>query len=283
MCLNGDKFEHHRIGVNLDIEKYQYKNPNGDTIQEKDHIKDLGIYISNNLSWTMQAEAAVSKARTMAAWTLRTFHTRDRHPMMTIWNSLIRPHLDHCSPLWSPRPSHYKEIDLLEDTLRSFTRNINGMENFDYAHRLKILKTYSIQRRHERYKILYIFKIKEGIVPNISSTYGLRFRNHGRRGWICEVPKYPLRGKAIKAREESFALTASNLWNSLPKVIRDISGKDVTQFKNKLDKVLGYYPDIPRCSISGHSYDRCGRKSNSISDHYANRGVRMVLDKITDI
>ena len=85
------------------------------------------------------------------------------------------------------------------------------MENFNYAQHLKILKTFSIQQRHERYKSLYIYKIKEVIVPNNSNTYGFRFRNHERRGWQCKVPKYPLRGKAIKAREDSFALTASNL------------------------------------------------------------------------
>ena len=27
MCLNGDKFEHHRIGNNLGIEKHIYKDP----------------------------------------------------------------------------------------------------------------------------------------------------------------------------------------------------------------------------------------------------------------
>ena len=156
MSLNGDKFEHHRIGKKLNIEKFNYKDPDGRLIHEKDHIKDLGIYVSSDLTWTRQTEEAVSKARIMAGWALRTFITRDKVPMTTLWNSLVRPNLDYCSPLWSPRPSNFKEIDMIEDTQRSFTRRINGMENFDYAQRLKMLKMYSIQRRHERYKILFI-------------------------------------------------------------------------------------------------------------------------------
>ena len=92
----------------------------------------------------------------MSGWALRTFCTREREPMIIIWNSLVRPHLDYCSPLWSPRPSNLKDIDMLEQTQRTFTRQINGMENSDYAHRLKMLKTYSIQRRQERYKVLYL-------------------------------------------------------------------------------------------------------------------------------
>ena len=35
MCLNGDKFEHHRIGNNLGIEKHKYKDPTGAIIKEK--------------------------------------------------------------------------------------------------------------------------------------------------------------------------------------------------------------------------------------------------------
>ena len=283
MCLNGEKFEHHRIGKNLDVQKYAYKNPEGDIINVKDHIKDLGVYISNDLTWTRQIEEAVSKARMMSGWALRTFCIREREPMIIIWNSLVRPHLDYCSPLWSPRPSNLKDIDMLEQTQRTFTRQINGMENSDYAHRLKILKTYSIQRRQERYKVLYLYKIKEGFVPNISKEYGLEFTHHVRHGCRCVLPKYPLRGKSVRARDDSFALTACDLWNSLPSCIRDISGKDVAYFKRKLDKVLYYYPDVPRCSSSGHSFDRHGRKSNSIIDHYNNRRIRQVLDQLTDI
>ena len=66
MCLNGEKFEHHRIGDNLGVEKYSYKDPNGNVIMEKEYIKDLGVYISNDLTWTRQIDEVVSRARTMS-------------------------------------------------------------------------------------------------------------------------------------------------------------------------------------------------------------------------
>ena len=151
----------------------------------------------------------------------------------------------------------------------------------DYAQRLSKLHMPSIQRRHERYKILYAYKIKEGLVPNISKTHGLEFTNHIRLGCKCNIKTYPLSGsKAARARDNSFALTACRLWNSLPKSIRDISGKDVPHFKRKLDRVLHYYPDIPRCGTSGHYYTKSGRKSNSLCDHYKDQRTREAVDNL---
>merc|ERR1711874_252151 len=134
------------------------------------------------------------------------------------------------------------EIDLLEET--AFTRQIDGMEGLDYANRLKKLPLYSIQRRNERFKIINIYKIKEKLVPNISKEYGLTFKMHGRHGCKCEMPTFPIGSRARKTRESSFTWTACNLWNSLPRYVWDITGKDVEYFKNKLDMVLAFYPDV---------------------------------------
>ena len=200
--------------------------------------------------------------------------------MITIWNSLVKPCLDYCSPVWSPRPSNFQEIDLLEQTQRSFTKKIEGMEGLDYAQRLKKLHMYSIQRRSERFKIIYMYKIKENLVPNVSNKYRLSFRMNKRRGCVCDIPSFRPGSRARRARDNSFAWTACNLWNSLPRCVRDIAGEDVMCFKNKLDKALALYPDVPRCSESGHTYDRNFRKSNSLCDHYGDANIRRRIEKM---
>ena len=275
MSLNGDKFEHLNVGKNLQQVKTSYTDPEGNIIKEKEDIKDLGVTISNDLSWTKHITEVVSRARVMSGWVLRTFSTREKDPMTTMWNSQVRSILDYASPLWSPCPSNYKNIDLLERTQRSFTKRINGTENLDYAQRLRFLRSYSVQRRHERYKIVYIYKIKENLVPNISSTHGLQFFTTSRHGCMCKMPSYPLHHNlAVTARNSSFALTASSLWNCLPKHIRDISGLNVEAFKRRLDRVLKLYPDEPRCSASGFYADVHGRASNSLVDISRNREIR---------
>ena len=52
-----------------------------------------------------------------------------------------------------------------------------------------------------------------------------------------------------------------------------MSGENVDIFK-RLDKILGIYPDKTRFAMSGNTFDRHGRRSNSLYDHYRNRAVR---------
>ena len=106
---------------------------------------------------------------------MKTFHTRERGPMSTIWNSLVRPCLD-IAPHCGLRVTNFREIDILEEAYRSFIRKIKGVDGLDYAQHLKKLKRSSIQIRHKRFKILYLYMIKEGMVPNISRTNGLAFK-----------------------------------------------------------------------------------------------------------
>ena len=89
------------------------------------------------------------------------------------------------------------------------------------------------------------------MVPNISRTNGLAFKEHIRYGYRCIVPYFPIREKARKARDNLYAWITCNLWTSLPKCVRNITGEKVDFFKKILDKALAFYPDVPRCSGSG--------------------------------
>ena len=149
----------------------------------------------------------------------------------------------------------------------------------NYGQRLNFLKMYSIQRRHERYKIIYLYKIKEKLVPNISSTNGLQFYISRRHGCMCRIPPYPLHhNKAVVARNASFALIAENLWNVLPKSIRNISGLSIDAFKRRLDNSLMLYADEPRSSSNGKFTDIHGRASNSLYNISTNLEIKRIVD-----
>ena len=70
------------------------------------------------------------------------------------------------SKLWSPHLVKY--IDQFKKIQISFTKHIIGMQSLEYSKQLVSLKLYSLQRRRERYCIIYVWKIIEGLVPNFS-------------------------------------------------------------------------------------------------------------------
>ena len=66
-------------------------------------------------------------------------------------------------------------------------------------------------------------------------------------------------------------------------MFQDITGKDIVYFMNKLDKVLAFSLDVPRCNTFGHSYDRNFHNSNSLCDHYRNVEIKHKIDYIAGV
>ena len=135
-----------------------------------------------------------------------------------------------------------------------------------YWDKLQTVLLYSLERRRERYMVLYIWKVLEGISPNISNgPSGITPKESERRGRECKVPNVrsstSMRIQSI--RRSSFGIKGPRLFNCLPKHIRDLRNMTVEKFKLQLDKFLSTLPDEPL--IPGYTqYRRVN--SNSILD-----------------
>ena len=148
--------------------------------------------------------------------------------------SIVQPHIDNCSQLWTPH--RVGDIQKIESLFRSFSNKIYSISDLNYWDRLSALKMYSQERRMERYRIIYIWKILEGIAPNV----GIESYTSPRQGHLCRVPQIKLCATgAIRAiREGSLQIRGPQLFNSLPVSIRGLTGCSVISFKHKLDKYL---------------------------------------------
>ena len=158
--------------------------------------------------------------------------------------------LDYCSQLWSP--SSAAEIAKIEDVQRHFTKKIDGMEGLSYRERLSKLRMYSQERRRDRYRILFIWKIANGLTEG----YNLEFKNEGtRRGRECVVANYvcdaPLAVK--RARDNSLWVKGAKMFNLIPAEIRNITSDKVQTFKSKLDRFLSKIPDQPTSATEGRA------------------------------
>ena len=101
--------------------------------------------------------------------------------MMTLFKSLVLPRLDYGSKLWSPHL--VKHIDQLDKNSKIL--HITGMQSLEYSERLVSLKLYSLQRRRERYCIIHVWKIIEGLVPNFYKPIVCFYSE--RRGRSCII------------------------------------------------------------------------------------------------
>ena len=148
----------------------------------------------------------------------------------------------------------------IEQLQQTYTKKIPEVSQLNYWERIKVLKLYSQERRMERYRILYAWKILEGFSPNC----GLEAQNSDRRGREIKVPAVKSKGKFQTLREKSFQVHGAKLFNSLPKSIRNLTKISVDEFKMKLDVLLQSIPDEP--SLPGYIPSACNQHSGSPSN-----------------
>ena len=78
--------------------------------------------------------------------------------------------IEYSCQLWNPWKA--KDIQAIEAIQRTFTYKITAVQHLNNLEKLHELKLYSLQRRRERYIIIYIWKITQHMVPNIDGTLG---------------------------------------------------------------------------------------------------------------
>jgi hypothetical protein len=263
MKFNQNKFELLRYGKQNDLkEAIKYHSPDGKEIEEKDHTRDLGIQMDNGNTFIYQTESVTKSCRKLIGWALHVFTTRSKTPMLILFKSLIIPRIDYCSQLWAPHRQN--EMQCLEGLQRTFTSYIEETKHENYWDRLRSLHLFSIHRRFERYAIIYVWKIMEGLVPNLT-THPIQTYINQRQERKSRIPPINTQcpGYLQAIVEGSFHIRAARLFNALPASIRNVSSVTVNTFKTKLDKVLWELPDQP--SVPGYVGGR-GTATNSLVD-----------------
>ena len=180
----------------------------------------------------------------MASWLLRTFRNWSLGFMRFLYRTYLMPLTDYCSHLWSP--TKFNEIETLEAIPRSWTRHCIHLRGMHFWDRIKALGISSIQRRHERYRIILCWKILEGLVPQQGNIKSVRRPQKGR---LVLEPTIKSSSKAKSLKESSFTIQAARLFNSLPRSIRDYrttDGGTLNGFKRLLGTYINPIPDLPR-------------------------------------
>ena len=242
MEFNSSKFEVLQYGQNESLKNdYTYTTPECESfIERKSSVKDLGIQMTDSATFDQHIHSVITKVKRIMGWIRRTFLNRSPNFLVFLWKTYCLPLLDYGSQLWAPsQPGH---LESLEGLLRTYTSWIQGVSHLSYWEHLSALRLNSVQRRFERYRTIYCWKIVQGLVPNC----GLSWTSRPVTGKLCLLPlsSSTATSRTKTLRKSSFQFQGPALYNSLPAELRDLSCT-VETFKQHLDKHLGQFPDLP--------------------------------------
>ena len=139
--FNPDKCETMRITHKQDTSKESYTlDPNGEVLKNVKSIKDLGITISYDLSWSDHIRDVVKKANRVLGVIKRVLGSKSITEFSLPYKSLVRPILEYAAPVWCP--FLVKDIVLLEKVQRRASRLALGQKRGEmhYKERCTILK-----------------------------------------------------------------------------------------------------------------------------------------------
>jgi ribonuclease P/MRP protein subunit RPP40 len=190
-------------------------NINGVNITAMNTVKDLGVHVTSDLSWSVHVNEVAKKANKVANVILHAFKCHNVDLYMSAFVTYIKPILDYCCYVWNPVLC--RDIDGVENVLRAYTRRVFykcGLPRVSYAERLKTLGLLSIERSRFVSCLTMFYNIYNkfvccNILNNFtSSEYMLSLRGHNKRLMI------PFCRSSI--RKNYFTYRFLRVWNELP-------------------------------------------------------------------
>jgi len=209
--------------------EYQYLM-NSHVLQEVKQEKDLGIMITSDLKSFSQVTEAYKKANRAPGMISRSIQYKSKSILLCLLKTLVRPHLEYCTQIWSP---HYsKDKQLLEKVQHRFTRMVPGMKVLPYNERLRLLGLWTLEERQNTADLIEMFKMLRGkSCPSFDSMFE-RSRNLSTRGHSVKLMKHHC---TTDLRKYFFSERVIDRWNMLTEDC--VSSSTINEFKGKLTRI----------------------------------------------
>ena len=134
---------------------------NGTEIQPVTTEKDIGFWISDDLSTSTHVHKARCKALGEITRIKRNFSFIDKRAFCVLYNQRVRPHLDYGMTACPPDSS--AEAKLLERVQSKATALVHGLKGLNAEERRKRLGLMTLEKRRERGDLIEVFKITKGL------------------------------------------------------------------------------------------------------------------------
>ncbi len=91
-------------------------------IEQVQEEKDLGVLFQSDLKFSKHINNCVNKANSILGLVKRSFTYMDTEMFLPLYKTLVRPHLEYATAVWSPY--FQKDILLLENVQRRATKQV---------------------------------------------------------------------------------------------------------------------------------------------------------------
>ena len=197
--------------------------------------KDLGVLFDEDLKFRKHVGAICNKANRMIGLVRRTFKYMDKEIFLTLFKSMIRPHVEYACTVWDPLLKG--DIKQIEKVQRRATKLLKEIKDDPYPERLKYLRLPSLTFRRLRSDMIQTFKILKGFDDMEPSILFKMDPNRNTRGHSLKLSKQCNR---TTIRNHFFSQRVINPWNSLPQEVVD--AESINSFKGKLEKHWAEHP-----------------------------------------
>ena len=202
--------------------------------------KDLGVWISKDLTWSKKVNEQSSRANKLLGYLKRNtrfiFRTEVRR---TLYLALVRPHLGYATQIWAPQSIELiVKLECIQRRATKFILKLPYSSNISYTSRLETLNLILICCWHELLDLTNFFKLTHGLV-NVNVSVLPEVRKYGRRtrSSNSNVNKYITKKCKTSSYQKSFLIRTSRIWNCLADEL-DLSSSTLASFKSV---IFNYY------------------------------------------
>ena len=201
-------------------------------IKRVDHTKSLGLTIDAQLSWGKHVEEICKKVSSAIGALKRVRPFISKETTIQIYNALIMPHFDYCSPAWDCLSGYLG--DKLQ-ILQNRAARIITKSPFDASsnHLLSTLSWERLSLRRKKQKALMMYKTMNDLAPEY--LHSLFSQRHSAYNLRNSEGRLTLSKPSTNYLKRSFSYSGAMLWNNLPKNFKNVAS--VEHFNRNIKKV----------------------------------------------
>ena len=236
LCLNVKKTSY-QLYTNKQVENIPGLRISNSQIKREKVVKFLGVLVDEALSFRENISLVCQKTAMAIGYLFRSRYILEKSQLITLYNSLVLPHLNYCSLIWSINyQTHLNIIFLLQ---KRAARVILGLGYTDsVTRRFKEIGIKPLSLLRDLRCMILVYKIKHGVTPvkiNTLLEWRQRVDNQHQLRNIgpLKIPYCRTVGK-----EHSFRAYAPKLFNNLNSLSPIDLHVSISKYKRKVTEQL---------------------------------------------